>query len=111
MTHNGRIRGAAVFLFLCLVAVLDAQPTPPVVPAAVTDGAPHDVSGRRTMVLDPREEAWLDGHSVLRVDGPRAFPPFQFLDPDGNEQGMAHDYLHFIMDQIGLKIEFQKDLP
>lgn len=60
--------------------------------------------------LSPREQQWLSTHKKIRISGPQAFPPFQYIDEDGAFKGMATDYLNLIAKQIGLEIEVVKDL-
>lgn len=61
--------------------------------------------------LDLKEKNWLNSHPVIRVAGPKAFPPFHFYDADGHAQGMARDYLDLIMTQLRIRIEQQSDWP
>lgn len=60
--------------------------------------------------LSKEEEAWIEKHGTIRISGPQAFPPFQYVDKDGIFKGMASDYVSLIADMAGLKIEIIKDL-
>ncbi|MFH2131834.1 MAG: hypothetical protein ABIK68_15785, partial [bacterium] len=54
--------------------------------------AADDSSGQPTPIrleLTLQEQAWLDGHPVIRVSGPRSFPPFHYFEADGTLKGMA----------------------
>lgn len=62
-------------------------------------------------MLDPDELAWLDRHSTIRANGPRAFPPFSFFEKDGAAMGVAHDYLRLIASKVGLEIDVQPEMP
>lgn len=60
--------------------------------------------------LTPPETAWLKQQTVLRVAGPRAFPPFYFFEDGDTPQGMSLDYLTMIMGMIGLPFELEENL-
>jgi signal transduction histidine kinase len=64
-----------------------------------------------TVRLDAEEKAWLAQHPVLRVGGPRAFPPFSFFDQEDRAQGMAFDYLRLIFEAAGLEMRVKPGLP
>ena len=96
-----------VFLFLLMAVFL--SPCLPEIPAGEKKSETlSGISGFRA-TLDSAEKAWLDNHSVLKVGGPRAFPPFHFFDADGKPGGMAIDYFQLVMGQLGLKIEIQNE--
>lgn len=59
--------------------------------------------------LTPAEQAWLKQHATLRVAGPRAFPPFHFVDQK-KPQGMAVDYLQLVAERLGLTLDYQPEL-
>ncbi len=61
--------------------------------------------------LDSDEKAWLAQHPVVRVGGPKAFPPFAFFDQQGRAQGMAFDYLRLIFAALGLEPLVESNLP
>ncbi len=70
-------------------------------------------SGRA--VADPmftsEEKEWLETHPVLRVSGPKAFPPFRFVGDDGRTRGIATDFISYLADQIEVGIEIQEPRP
>ena len=61
--------------------------------------------------LTPEEEVWLSEHKILRVAGPKAFPPFHYYEKDGTVKGMASDYIRFLMERLGVQMEIQRNLP
>jgi len=61
--------------------------------------------------LTPAEEVWLSEHKILRVAGPKAFPPFHYYEKDGTVKGIASDYIRFIMERLGVEMEIQRNLP
>lgn len=103
------LRGRMVLVLFLLSLSLFLPPCRSLAPAQVEEGT-HE-SDLAPFALDQREEAWIEKHPVLKVAGPRAFPPFHFFDGQGAVKGMAFDYLSLIADQIGVKMEVEKDLP
>ncbi len=89
-------------LCLCLLLLGIALPD-----GWARSGAPSALKVR----LDADEKAWLAQHPVLRVGGPRAFPPFSFFDQEENAQGMAFDYLRLIFEATGLEMRVEPGLP
>ena len=69
--------------------------------------APPDVQ----KLLTPQEKEWLSQHPIIRVAGPRAFPPFSYYEADGTLKGMAGDYISFVFDRLDLQVEIQSNLP
>ena len=61
--------------------------------------------------LTSKEQAWIRSHPVIRIGGPRYFPPFHFYDEQGNLKGICADYLFSIMDDLGIQLDIQRDLP
>lgn len=61
--------------------------------------------------LSIQEEEWLNTHNSIRISGPQAFPPFQYIDPDGSFKGMASDYIFHIAKAVGLNIEMTPKKP
>ncbi|EKD36416.1 MAG: histidine kinase [uncultured bacterium] len=61
--------------------------------------------------LTREEQAWLKEHHRIRISGPQAFPPFQYVDSDGAFKGMASDYILHIAEMVGLEVEIVMDLP
>ena len=61
--------------------------------------------------LTPAEKAWLAEHPVVRVGGPKAFPPFHFYDQKGKPQGIGPDHVRLIFKRLGLKADYASDLP
>ena len=56
------------------------------------------------------ERHWLKEHHILRVAGPRAFPPFHYIDEAGHVGGMASDYMQLLSKRLGVEIQNQRDL-
>lgn len=61
--------------------------------------------------LSQEEQAWIKNNRTIRISGPQAFPPFQYIDQDGSFKGMASDYVFLIAKMAGLEIEIVKNFP
>jgi len=61
--------------------------------------------------LTPIEKTWLKNHQSIKIGGPRSFPPFHYFEKNGDLKGISADYIIMIMDQLGVTVEVQKDLP
>jgi PAS domain S-box-containing protein len=103
--------GFVVALISLILTMAFLIPPQPAISYGGKDTATSPVLSGLAITLTPEERNWLDRHAVLKVGGPRAFPPFHFFDGDGNPRGIAFDYLRLIMAQLGVDIEVQKDLP
>ena len=64
-----------------------------------------------TILLTPEQKAWLSEHKIIRVAGPKAFPPFHYYEQDGTVRGIASDYIRFIMERLGVEMEIEGNLP
>ncbi len=86
-TRRGRWRAClgAAWLWLAATAALAAGP----VNTAVS--------------LTPEERAWLAAHPVIRLAPDPDFPPIEFIDADGNYQGIAADYAKLVERKLGIK--------
>ncbi len=62
-------------------------------------------------LLTHADKAWLAAHRVVRIAGPRAFPPFYYYAKDGQPHGMAWDYLQIILEYLNINVEIMGDLP
>lgn len=73
-----------------------------------TDGrTPHS---NLIVKLTDDERAWLKNHPVVRVAGPKEFPPFHYYEND-EPQGMAAEYVSYIMARLGIRIEIVPNKP
>lgn len=57
------------------------------------------------------ETRWLQAHPVLRVAGPKAFPPFQYVNDEGELAGMTADYIQILEERLGVRMEVHLNLP
>jgi len=73
----------------------DAGSTPVSSPAA--SGAP---------ALTAEEQAWLTDKGTLRIGAFNDYPPFGFVDDDGEAIGIAADYWRLLGERLGVGIEF-----
>ena len=72
-----------------------------------------EIQGIENIKLDlsENEQTWIKSHSRIRAGGPINFPPFHFYSEEGNAEGIAADYIRYIMTNIGVEIESLPDLP
>ena len=61
-------------------------------------------------LLTPQEKEWISQHSVIRVAGPKAFPPFHYYNTDGVLEGMAADYISYVFAHLGIQVDIQSNL-
>ncbi|MCP4133353.1 MAG: transporter substrate-binding domain-containing protein [bacterium] len=62
------------------------------------------------ITFSKKETAWLQQHPVIRAAGPRAFPPFHYIDSNKKAMGMASDYVRIISKRLGITIETRNNL-
>jgi len=60
--------------------------------------------------LTPDEIRWLDEHKTIRITGPRAFPPFHYIEKDNTHHGMSADYTRIISQRLGIAFEEMPDM-
>lgn len=71
---------------------------------------PPTLANTTDFTFTPREQVWITQHPSVRISGPTSFPPFHFIGADNNFQGMASDYLQFVLEKAGIKPQYQTDL-
>ncbi|OOY57555.1 transporter substrate-binding domain-containing protein [Solemya velum gill symbiont] len=57
----------------------------------------------QTIDLSEAEKQWLKQHSVISVVDDFAWPPFTFLDEDGNMAGLASSYIRLFGERLGVE--------
>ena len=65
---------------------------------------------RKDLKLTPAEKIWLQKHQTIRIAGPRSFPPFHYFEKNGGLKGISADYIYFIMNLLGVKVQVQENL-
>lgn len=65
---------------------------------------------RDELTFTAEEKAWLKAHPVIRVGVDRAYAPLEFVDEQGQYQGMANDLFKLIKQQTGLEFQPALDL-
>ncbi len=58
------------------------------------------------LALTEEERAWLRDNPVIHVASDSQWAPIEFLDDNGQFQGIAIDYLHEIAEMLGLEVMF-----
>jgi ABC-type amino acid transport substrate-binding protein len=72
----------------------------------------HDLKlSKKELKLTMKEKAWLNSTRSLKIAGPRAFPPFHYYDEQKNLKGISADYIFSIMNELGINLDVQKDIP
>ena len=61
--------------------------------------------------LTAEEQQWLIEHPVVRVGIDPAWPPYEFLDRQGQYQGISADYLAILSAKLGVKFVVGAPLP
>ncbi len=56
-------------------------------------------------LLTPEEQVWVAKHPVLLFAPERDFPPFSFVDSQGQHRGMSADVLELVQEHTGLKFQ------
>ena len=59
--------------------------------------------------LTAQEEAWLAAHPVIRVGIDPAWPPYEFVDKQGQYRGISADYMALIANKLGVSLAVTKD--
>ena len=57
------------------------------------------------LTLSEEERNWLDEHPVLRLGVDASWPPFEFVDEQGQYRGLAADYIALIEKRLSVKVE------
>ncbi|MDH3982146.1 MAG: transporter substrate-binding domain-containing protein, partial [Kiritimatiellaceae bacterium] len=55
--------------------------------------------------LLPEEKDWIRAHPVIRIGIDPDFPPYEFLEANGESSGIATDWLQLISNRTGLQFE------
>ena len=61
--------------------------------------------------LTAQEELWLAAHPVIRVGIDPAWPPYEFVDKQGQYRGISADYMALIAPKLGISLDLSKDQP
>ena len=56
--------------------------------------------------LSPEEKQWLDSHPVIRVGSNTRWAPVEFLDKDGEPQGISREYLDRFAKALGVDFRY-----
>lgn len=67
-------------------------------------------------VLEPigftaHEKAWLESHPHIRIAPEENYPPFIFVDPQGEIKGISADYISLLEKKIGIEFSFVQPTP
>lgn len=56
-------------------------------------------------VLTEIEKNWIKQNNVVRIAGPKSFPPFRWYDKNNQVQGIAPAYIKALLEPIGFSIQ------
>lgn len=57
------------------------------------------------VILDAREQAWVQAHPVIRIAPDPNFAPIEWFNHSGDYQGMTSDYIRLLEKQLGIRFE------
>lgn len=60
--------------------------------------------------LTNEEKLWLSKHPEIRLGIDNSWPPFEYIDKNGEYKGMAADYLKIVEKKLGVKFKIDKNL-
>lgn len=64
----------------------------------------------RKMILTNEEQNWLEKHPSVRLGVDPAWPPFDFINEEGQHDGLAADVLTLLEKKLGIKFQLAPDL-
>jgi len=73
--------------------------------AAALAGLAGGVASAQDALLTAEEQAWVTKHPVLLFAPERDFPPFSFVDSQGQHRGLSADVLDLVQAHTGLKFQ------
>ena len=79
-------------------------------PLEIKENSQNIPSNDPPLNLSLEETKWLAQHPLIKIAGPKAFPPFNFYSTDGILSGMAADYIRLVFNKLHLKMEIQDNL-
>ncbi len=62
-------------------------------------------SNKHVLKLNQQEKTWLDQHQVIRLGTEENWPPFEFIDKSGQQQGMSADIIRLIEQRLGISFQ------
>lgn len=61
--------------------------------------------------LTPDEQSWLENHPVIRLGIDADFAPYEWIDRDGNYQGLTAEYIQLLEARLGITFDIVADKP
>lgn len=61
--------------------------------------------------LTPDEQQWLAENPIIKLGIDREFAPYEWIDSDGNYQGLAAEYIQLLKSRLGVEFEIITDKP
>ena len=72
---------------------------------ATLAGVAGGAASAQDTLLTAEEQAWVDKHPVVLFAPERDFPPFSFVDSQGQHRGLSADVLDLVQAHTGLKFQ------
>jgi len=69
-----------------------------------------DQDTTQNIKLTDQEKAFLEEHPLIRVGGDPNWPPFEFIDTNGEVMGLSADYFRVLGQLLGVRFDLQADL-
>lgn len=108
--HGGPARILLPVLAAAFVALVLAAGCGSSGGSADASSAPSASSSPGAVVLTAEEQAWLADKGTLKVGAFNDYPPFGFVDDNGEAIGIAADYWRLLGERLGVGVEFEPRL-
>jgi signal transduction histidine kinase/ABC-type amino acid transport substrate-binding protein/DNA-binding response OmpR family regulator/ABC-type nitrate/sulfonate/bicarbonate transport system substrate-binding protein len=64
--------------------------------------------GSQNTILTAQEKQWIENHPIIRVASCNSWAPLEFIDHNGDYQGISNDYLRLISRNFGINFVYKK---
>ncbi len=61
--------------------------------------------------LTPEEQSWLEENPIIKLGIDRDFAPYEWINSEGNYQGLAAEYIQLLQAKLGVEFEIIDDKP
>ena len=65
----------------------------------------YSEESKSSEILSAVEKKWLDDHPVIRASFDPKWPPIEWVDENGNYNGLTKDYTDLIQKELGIKLD------
>lgn len=80
--------------------------------AVVSDSSAFEVLPyeQSRLNLTEAEKQWIENHPIIKIGVDPYWPPFDFIDKNGDHSGISAEYLQLISEQTGLQFQLETQL-